>query len=148
MTTVVFETHSWSEDNERGLATGWLPGRLSERGRAEAQRLGERRRDEPLAAVISSDLERAAETVRLAFGNHAVPVLLDWHLRECNYGRLNGHPVTETADRRARVPDRYPDGGSWGEAIARAPPPNAEIAAPRPGGRGPAGGDQATPQRR
>ncbi|MFD0889954.1 hypothetical protein ACFQ08_35890 [Streptosporangium algeriense] len=33
---LVFETHSISEDNERGVATGWLPGRLSERGRALA----------------------------------------------------------------------------------------------------------------
>jgi len=26
---IVFETHCLSEDNERGIATGWLPGRLS-----------------------------------------------------------------------------------------------------------------------
>ena len=30
---IVFETHSWSEDNDRGVATGRLPGRLSARGR-------------------------------------------------------------------------------------------------------------------
>jgi hypothetical protein len=30
---IVYETHSISEDNERGIATGWLPGRLSEEGR-------------------------------------------------------------------------------------------------------------------
>jgi 2,3-bisphosphoglycerate-dependent phosphoglycerate mutase len=29
---IVFETHSISTDNERGIATGWLPGRLSEAG--------------------------------------------------------------------------------------------------------------------
>jgi broad specificity phosphatase PhoE len=119
VTTLVFETHSWSEDNERGLATGWLPGRLSERGRAEAGRLGDRHRDEPLAAVISSDLERAAETVHIAFGRSAVPVLLDWRLRECNYGRLNGHPVPgrrESAEAIARtraaladIVTRWPD---------------------------------------
>jgi hypothetical protein len=28
---LVYETHSITEDNERGIATGWLPGRLSER---------------------------------------------------------------------------------------------------------------------
>jgi hypothetical protein len=33
---VVFETHSMTEDNERGRATGWLPGRLSEQGRVLA----------------------------------------------------------------------------------------------------------------
>src|ERR1700693_4145635 len=39
--TIVYETHSTSVDNERGVAPGWLPGRLSERGRAQARELGE-----------------------------------------------------------------------------------------------------------
>ena len=30
---IVFETHSTSVDNERGIATGWQDGELSERGR-------------------------------------------------------------------------------------------------------------------
>jgi broad specificity phosphatase PhoE len=55
-TTVVFETHSITEDNERGVATGWLPGRLSARGRGLAVELGERRRTDGLAAVVASDL--------------------------------------------------------------------------------------------
>ncbi|HEX9710991.1 MAG TPA: alpha/beta fold hydrolase [Actinomycetota bacterium] len=37
---VVYETHSISLDNERGIATGWLDGALSERGREAAERLG------------------------------------------------------------------------------------------------------------
>jgi len=32
---IVFETHSTTEDNEAGRATGWLPGRLSEQGRVQ-----------------------------------------------------------------------------------------------------------------
>ena len=32
MIELVFETHSLSTDNERGIATGWLPGELSEHG--------------------------------------------------------------------------------------------------------------------
>ena len=31
---IVLETHALSKDNERGIATGWLPGGLCERGRA------------------------------------------------------------------------------------------------------------------
>lgn len=34
------ETHSWSEDNDRGIATGWLPGRLSRQGRDLAREIG------------------------------------------------------------------------------------------------------------
>ncbi|WP_206184869.1 hypothetical protein [Thermoactinospora rubra] len=44
MTTLIYETHSITVDNERGIATGWLPGELSPRGRELAGELGERRR--------------------------------------------------------------------------------------------------------
>jgi hypothetical protein len=36
---LVIETHSTSVDNEQGRATGWLPGELSEQGRAQARDL-------------------------------------------------------------------------------------------------------------
>jgi broad specificity phosphatase PhoE len=52
MIEIVFESHSTSEDNEAGRATGWLPGRLSAAGRAQAAELGERRRDDGIAAVF------------------------------------------------------------------------------------------------
>ncbi|MDI5938350.1 histidine phosphatase family protein, partial [Micromonospora sp. DH15] len=85
-TRIVFETHSWSEDNDRGVATGWLPGRLSARGRALAAELGDRRRHDGIAAVFTSDLRRAVETAEVAFGGTGIPVLYDWRLRECDYG--------------------------------------------------------------
>ncbi|GAA1537546.1 hypothetical protein GCM10009678_19930 [Actinomadura kijaniata] len=127
---IVFETHAWSLDNDRGIATGWLPGRLSERGRRAAAELGERRRDDGIAAVFSSDLARAAETASLAFGDTGVPVLHGWRLRECDHGELNGAPAAEVHAGRARYLDRpYPGGESWRQAVHRAgrfladPPP-------------------------
>jgi 2,3-bisphosphoglycerate-dependent phosphoglycerate mutase len=33
---MAFETHHWSEDNEPGIATGGLSGKLSARGQADA----------------------------------------------------------------------------------------------------------------
>jgi CO/xanthine dehydrogenase FAD-binding subunit len=55
---VVFETHSITEDNEQGRATGWLPGRPSPQGRELARELGLRRQDDGIGAVFSSDLRR------------------------------------------------------------------------------------------
>ena len=49
--SIVYETHAISTDNEAGIATGWLPGRLSETGRTGARELGERRRDDGIAAI-------------------------------------------------------------------------------------------------
>jgi broad specificity phosphatase PhoE len=53
--SLVFETHSTTVDNERGRATGWLPGLLSEQGRVQARRLGDRRRNDGITAAFSSD---------------------------------------------------------------------------------------------
>ena len=58
---IVFETHSTTEDNEAGRATGWLPGRLSEQGRVQARELGRRRALDGIAAVFCSDLRRAVQ---------------------------------------------------------------------------------------
>ena len=117
---VVFETHALSEDNERGVATGWLPGRLCERGRANAVEMGRRRRDEGIAAVFSSDLRRARETAEIAFGGTEIPILYDWRLRECDFGARNGSPAVEVKRDRLDYCDRpYPGGESHAQAIAR-----------------------------
>jgi 2,3-bisphosphoglycerate-dependent phosphoglycerate mutase len=117
---IVFETHSLTEDNEAGRATGWLGGRLSAEGRRLAALLGARHGDADLAAVFSSDLERARETVGIAFSRPAFPVLFDWRLRECNYGELNGAPGGEVhADRSAFLHRPYPGGESWEQAVER-----------------------------
>src|SRR5437870_5047066 len=110
---VVFETHSVSEDNEHGRATGWDHSRLSARGRALAAELGQRRRDDRLAAVFSSDLYRAVETASIAFEGSPVPVLYDWRLRECDYGDWNSGPVARHIDERySHIETRYPGGES------------------------------------
>lgn len=64
---VIYETHSTSEDNERGVASGWAHSCLSATGRKQARALGDRRR----------------ETAEIAFAGSSIPVLLDWRLREC-----------------------------------------------------------------
>jgi broad specificity phosphatase PhoE len=62
-----------------------------------------------------------AETASLAFEGSALPVLLDWRLRECDYGQRNGMPAAELhASRRDHLDRPYPDGESWRQAVARA----------------------------
>ncbi|MEP6696188.1 MAG: histidine phosphatase family protein [Pseudonocardiales bacterium] len=121
MIEIVFETHATTEDNEAGIATGWLPGRLSEQGRVQAEDLGQRRRRDGILAVFTSDLARATETARLAFGRPGIPVLQDWRLRECDYGALNGASVQEVhGERNAHLQSPYPNGESWRQAVERA----------------------------
>ncbi|MGH3134366.1 MAG: histidine phosphatase family protein [Gaiellaceae bacterium] len=117
---IVFETHSISTDNENGIATGWLDGRLSERGRSLARALGERRRRDGLTAVFTSDLARAVETAELAFEACDVPIRRDPRLRECNYGELNGMPsALLEAERSNRVDEPFPGGESYRQVVER-----------------------------
>ena len=117
---LVYETHSTSVDNERGIATGWLDGRLSEQGREQAETLGARRRDDGIAAVYSSDLGRAVETAAIAFRGAGIPVHHDARLRECDYGELNGAPVEQMlAVRLQHVEEPFPGGESYRQVVER-----------------------------
>ncbi len=133
---LVYETHSTSVDNEVGIATGWLGGELSETGREQARRLGERRRNDGIDLVVASDLNRAIETARIAFDGSGIPVTLDWRLRECDYGSMNGMPRAQLdTERRRRLDEPFPGGESWRQAVARVASALDEIARKRSGQR-------------
>ena len=117
---IVFETHSISVDNERAIATGWLDGRLSPTGRRLAKDLGGRRRDDGVAAAFTSDLRRAVETAEIAFEGSLIPIHQDRRLRECNYGELNGMPVSRLeSERLQHVDEPYPGGESYRQVTER-----------------------------
>ena len=110
---LIYETHSITLDNERGIATGWLPGELSAEGLRLAAELGPRRKD--VDVVFSSDLRRAVDTVELA--GLAAPHFVDWRLRECNYGELNGAPVDALDPRIERIHEPFPGGQSYDDVV-------------------------------
>jgi alpha-ribazole phosphatase/probable phosphoglycerate mutase len=115
---IIFETHSWTIDNERGQATGWQDGALAPKGRVLAAELGERRRNDGLAAVFASDLGRAAQTVEIAFAGSPLPRFFDRRLRECNYGEWNGMSVKKLESSRAQHVDQpYPGGQSYRDVV-------------------------------
>src|SRR5690606_11251430 len=127
---IVYETHSISEHNEAGIASGWLPGELSERGLALAVELGERRRDDGLDAVFSSDLRRAVQTALVALGDLGIPFIQDRRLRECHYGEFDGMPVSLLEARRVRhIAEPWPGGQSYRDVVRQMSDFLAELAA-------------------
>lgn len=110
---LIYETHSTTRDNERGIATGWQPGELSEEGIREAIGMGSRRRE--VDVVFSSDLRRAVHSVELAA--LTAPHFQDWRLRECNYGDLNGAPTDALEPRVDRVHKPFPGGQSYWDVV-------------------------------
>lgn len=65
MTTIIFEAHSTTEDNEAKLAAGWYDVALSKLGEEQARQMGERYKDQKFVAIFCSDLQRSYKTVNL-----------------------------------------------------------------------------------
>ena len=125
---MVYETHSTTMDNERGIATGWLPGELSASGIEQAAELGARRRDDGIDLVLTSDLHRAVRTAEIAFGDTGIPIVTDRRLRECDYGTLTGGPVARIRPSIAFLDKRFPSGESYRDTCRRTADVLAELA--------------------
>ena len=111
MTTVLLLRHGLTALTGP-ILSGWTPGlHLDERGRAQVASLGERIRAVPLAAIVSSPLERCRETAEavLAGREPAPPLHVDDRLGEVHYGSWTGRPFTElTKDPLWRVVQAHP----------------------------------------
>jgi probable phosphomutase (TIGR03848 family) len=81
------------------VLSGWTPGiALDDRGAAQAQALGARLAPVPLDAIITSPLERCAQTAdAIAAGRPQVPVHRDERVGECKYGDWTGKPLKRLA---------------------------------------------------
>ncbi len=95
MTTVLLIRHGRTTANASGVLAGRTPGvELDERGQAEAAALAERLSAAPLAAVVSSPLERTRQTAdALLAGRGDTPLRLDESLIECDYGTWSGRDL-------------------------------------------------------
>lgn len=117
---ITYFVHSITEDNEKGLATGWMQGKLSNEGIKRATELRQDLSNRDFDAVFCSDLERAIQSTELFFDNK-FPVFIDWRLRECNYGDYDGRPAAEFKKDREQeyIQKNYPSGESYTEVEAR-----------------------------
>lgn len=100
MATVILVRHGRTDANATGTLAGRLPGvRLDEVGAAQAVRTAERIAAVPLAAIVTSPLERCRQTARaLAKAHPGAPrVTSDKAMTECDYGEWQGRPLRELA---------------------------------------------------
>jgi probable phosphomutase (TIGR03848 family) len=81
------------------VLVGWTPGvHLDERGRAQAAAVAERLRDLPLAAVVSSPLERCRETAQAILATrNGTPSHVDDRFGEVRYGDWTGERLETLA---------------------------------------------------
>ena len=86
MTTVLLVRHGLTRLTGPILA-GWTPGlHLDERGTGQAARLAERLRPLPLAAIVTSPLERCTDTVAPIADGRTLEPVVDERLGEARYG--------------------------------------------------------------
>ncbi|MFG1807165.1 histidine phosphatase family protein [Streptomyces sp. NPDC049040] len=100
MPTAILVRHGRSTANAEGVLAGWSPGvALDEAGRAQATALAARLAALPLAAVVSSPLQRCQETVGPLLDTRAgLPLHTDERIGECHYGDWTGRKLAELAD--------------------------------------------------
>ncbi|MFI6684575.1 histidine phosphatase family protein [Streptomyces sp. NPDC050485] len=99
MATLILVRHGRSTANTAGVLAGWTPGvALDERGAAQAAALPARLAAVPLAAVVTSPLQRCRETVRpLLDARPEVPLHAEDRIGECHYGDWSGGKLSELA---------------------------------------------------
>ena len=103
MATLILVRHGRTTANAGGTLAGRLPGvRLDETGRRQATRAGERLAPVPLAALVTSPLERCKQTskaILAARGDQGdeVPVLTERGISECDYGEWQGRSLKDLA---------------------------------------------------
>ena len=92
---------------------------LSERGREQARRLGERMREVPLTRIVTSDYARAHDTAGAVAATTGAPLMVEPLLRERHLGDHRGTPFSELAV-DVFAPDYHPPNGeSWPRFHAR-----------------------------
>ena len=101
--TLILLRHGQSEWNKTNQFTGWVDVRLTDQGKAEAQRGGELLKEAGLLPDVlhTSLLSRAIQTANIALDAADrlwIPVTRSWRLNERHYGALQGKDKAETLE--------------------------------------------------
>ncbi len=96
--TILLLRHGETPANKGGLIRGWTDPALDEDGRKAAEILGEALKGAPIAALYSSDLQRASETADIIGKAVGVKNATDRAFRPWNLGNWQGKPAEDTLD--------------------------------------------------
>jgi alpha-ribazole phosphatase/probable phosphoglycerate mutase len=120
MTAVWLIRHAEPDAAVHGRCYGSLDASLSQAGREQAARIGERLAVEPFAAMYSSPRRRAIETAEAIATHHRLDVITVPDFRELDFGDFEGRTYDEIA---ATHPELY---RQWMETPTEVRFPNGE----------------------
>lgn len=127
MPILILVRHGENDYTKKGKLAGHIPNvHLNERGREQAQALGEAFKDVPLAAVYASPLERAVETATPIASGRGLEVQIEAGLIETKVGKWQGRSWKVLGRTKAwkvvqRSPSRFrfPEGETFYECQTR-----------------------------
>jgi probable phosphomutase (TIGR03848 family) len=125
VTTVILLRHGRTTANTGGVLAGWTPGiGLDETGQAQVQAVAARLALVPLAAIVSSPLERCVQTASAVAEGRELAVQTDERLGEARYGDWTGRPLKELVKEPMwKVVQQHPSAavfpGPEGEGLAQ-----------------------------
>ncbi|MGY1915157.1 histidine phosphatase family protein [Blastococcus sp. SYSU DS0973] len=125
MTTVILLRHGRTTANAGGVLAGWTPGvQLDDTGQAQVQAVSERLAKVPLAAVVSSPLERCQQTAGAVLADRQLELATDDRLGEARYGDWTGRSIKELVKEPLwKVVQQHPSAavfpGPAGEGLAQ-----------------------------
>lgn len=112
--------HGQSEDNQKYLFSGWRNSPLTKLGEEQAQILAEKMKDLKIDLAISSNLDRAKETLAIVLQNHPnTPIETTDDIIERSYGDLQGTSKVELYLNNPELEEKYRRAYDF-------PPPNGE----------------------
>ena len=102
MTQVLLIRHAVNDFVRTGRLAGWTPEvHLNDEGRAQAEALGARLAEVPLAAIYASPLERTMETAQAVAAHHpALTIRVNEGIGEVRYGEWEGKTIRELQGRK------------------------------------------------
>lgn len=124
MATVILLRHGRTTANATGILAGRTAGvRLDDTGRAQADRAAARLAAVPLAAVVTSPLERCRQTARAVLEQQAGALrpVVEKAITECDYGEWQGRALKDLAKEKLwRTVQSQPSAAAFpgGESMA------------------------------
>ena len=124
MSTVLMVRHGRTTANSQGTLAGWSPGvYLDDHGEDQAKALAQRLVKVPLAADVTSPLERCKQTADALTSDRDVVVKVDDDFGEVRYGDWTGEPLKTLAKQPLwKVVQQHPSAavfpGAEGESLA------------------------------
>ncbi|RYF74374.1 MAG: histidine phosphatase family protein, partial [Comamonadaceae bacterium] len=94
-TRVIAIRHGETAWNVDTRIQGHLDIPLNDTGLWQASRVGDALADEPVAAIYTSDLQRAHATAQAVAGTTGAPLVTEPGLRERSFGQLQGRTFAE-----------------------------------------------------